>query len=83
MTYSLIWNNGSAFGVPKAQEGFLMKPCEASTRQALPFRYRKAFDRSQWQELRQCLNGPVISLFRTMTMRSGKIVTIYARPSPS
>jgi hypothetical protein len=81
MTYDLIWNDGNAFNVPTSQKGFLVKPCESATREALPYRYRFAFDRSHWKELRQCFNGPVISLSRNMSMRSGKIVTIYAKPS--
>lgn len=77
--FNLIWNDGSAANVPAVQPAINWLPCDTTTRAALPFRYRKAFDRSRnWAFQYQCLGGPLVSIYRTLIMRSGKIVTIYA-----
>lgn len=79
MTYRLIWNDGQAFNVPQACDGITPHPCNATTREALPYRYRAAFDRSNaWSHTYTCLGGRLESVHRTLVMRSGKIVTIYA-----
>lgn len=79
MLYRLIWNDGHAFNVPQACEGMTPHPCNAATREALPYRYRAAFDRSKaWSQTYAFLGGKLESVHRTLVMRSGKIITIYA-----
>ena len=70
---NLIWNDGRAIDIT-LKDG---RPCEQETRAVLPYRYRKAFDRSrEWRQI----GG---ATFRNMVMRSGRIVTIYVFPHTS
>lgn len=91
MQYLLLWS-GEKRGMRKARisavesrglcghwrNGALLVPCRDSIRAALPYRYRKSFDRaSMWYQDR----GPTVC--HLASTRGKSLVTIYLQPLES
>lgn len=81
--FNVVWSDGKALRVPVVCSAVLPYPCPDAMRKALPYRYRKAFDRANngWIHRRQYGHADDVRLtFLPMRTRRGKVITLYAFP---
>jgi hypothetical protein len=86
-SYNIFWSNGRALKVPAVKavlaghwrERELVTPSLPDTRAALPYRWRKAFDRagSFWFDARDQAAPATMTL---RNRRGGYLATLYAHP---
>jgi hypothetical protein len=87
MKYAILWSNGRALDIPAVKavsaghwrDGELITPSRPDVRAALPYRWRKAFDRSGSFWFDACDNSA--SAFLALRSARGRhLATLYALP---